>query len=271
MKQLSDFEKKIIKEVIKIDNTIGGLNVLGNIIDDELFPNLYFELRSENNCPLMIEQTYLESLTNNFGSSGLSEFLKRQQEKFLLLVRLFQYLESENYIIFSGKIDLNQLGSITVGAKYVAYRIPDPEIVKLIFKFSKLVIIPTDSLKQFVKNGFKTDTEKKTLEELEINKQMLKWTARGVIFTGLGILLSSIIQLIDLFGSTDNNVKIDTPINIMLKVDSTSISGLSKDTLDINILKHLNIDTFYIHSPKVKYKLTKGIITKRDTCICVSK
>jgi hypothetical protein len=122
-----------------------------------------------------------------------------------------------------------------------------------------------------VKNGFKTDTEKKTLDELEINKHMLKWTARGVIFTGLGILLSAIIQLIDLFGSTDNNVKIDTPINIIMKVDSASLNGLSKDTIDINILKHLNIDTLYIHNPRTKYKLTTKIKTKRDTCICVSK
>lgn len=269
MKQFSDFEKKIIRKIIEIDNIPGALNVLGNIIDDELYPNFYFKLKSETNCPLMIDETYLKSLTDNFGSSGLSEFLKRQQEKFLLLVRLFEYLENENYILFSGRVTLTELGSKNVNSNYVAYSIPDSKIVELIFKFANLVIIPTDALRQFANNGFRTDTEKKTLDELEINKQMLKWTARGVIFTGLGILVSAILQLIGMFSSNDNNVKIDNPINIIMKVDSSSLNGFTKDTLDINILKHLNIDTLLIHNPKTKYKPTTK--TKRDTCICVSK
>jgi len=58
MKEFRDYEKAILNKIVEIEETPGGLNVLGNILDFELFPNFYIDLLSETNCPVIIRKSY---------------------------------------------------------------------------------------------------------------------------------------------------------------------------------------------------------------------
>ena len=138
MKEFSDYEKKILKELLRIHEIPGGLTVLGNIIDFELYPNFYIELKSEKDCPVRISKSYLENITQNYGSLGLNEIIKQLNNKLLFIVKLFQYLEKEGQIYLSSDLTFTALGStFDVSETPVGYQLEDKETVSLIYHLSK--------------------------------------------------------------------------------------------------------------------------------------
>ncbi|MCK5135918.1 MAG: hypothetical protein KAR19_09055 [Bacteroidales bacterium] len=62
MKEFSEYEKKILSKLVEIEEIPGGLNVLGNIIDFELYPNFYIKLNLETDCPVIIAKSYIDKI-----------------------------------------------------------------------------------------------------------------------------------------------------------------------------------------------------------------
>jgi len=194
MKEFSDYEKKLLKELLKVDETPGGLTVLGNIIDFELFPNYFIELNSETECPVRIAKTFLDKVTENYGSSGLNEMIKQLKNKLLFIVKLFQYLEREGQIYLTGEFPFETLGSkFDVSETPVGYQLEDEETIKLIYHFSRREIVTTDSLKKFIKNDFKTDAELQSAIDQSNTTTKLNLTLIGILVTlGIGLLTNGL-------------------------------------------------------------------------------
>ena len=209
--------KRILKELLKVDETPGGLTVLGNIIDFELYPNYFIELKSETKCPVRIAKTFLDEVTKNYGSSGLNEMIKQLNNKLLFIVKLFQYLEREGQIYLTGEFSLDTLGSkFDVSETPVGYELEDAETIKLIYHFSRRKIVITDSLKKFIKNDFKTDAEIKAANEQTNTTTKLNYALIGILVTlGIGLLTNG-LKLYELFKEkgtekieiTNDNIKI---------------------------------------------------------------
>jgi hypothetical protein len=237
MKEFSDYEKLLIKKLIQIDATPGGLNVLGNIIDFELFPRFSIELNSETDTPVKISREYVTHLANTFGPTGLSEEIKVFNNKLLFIVRLFQYLEREGQIYLSGDLPLKNLGSRFDSSKeFVGYELEDKEVVSLLYHLGRKNIVVTDSLKNFVKNGFKTDQQLKQERDQENFERQQKQIERQTRLTAIGIFLSLILGLL---GGIPNFVTMfddEQPLTIQTVCCDSLIVDLSLDTLNVNIV-----------------------------------
>ena len=238
MRYLSEFEKEFIRKIIQLHNDPSALVVLGNIIETYIPPYIYIELHSEEDCPIMINNYALDKLANEYGSFGISGFIKELREKLLSILKLLQYLEIENYLYFSDKVEVEILGNQTIDDKYVRFDFKDKEMHRLLYRFSQYILIPTSALIQLVKNNFLTDVEIKTFQELEHNRKTLWWTAFGIIVSLLGIIASIILGFIQM--NRDNYIKVElmnNPITVKLLEDSSNVkkvdSLMVKDSLGI--------------------------------------
>lgn len=249
MKEFSDYEKKILKELLRVDETPGGLAVLGNIIDFELYPNLYIELKSEDNCPVRIAKSYMDNIIQNYGSSGLSEMIKQLNNKLLFTVLLFQYLEREGQIYLTGDFSLPTLGSTFDESETpVAYELEDKKTISLIYHLSKKKIVPQESLKKYIKNNFKTESELKIEKEQKTTSRKLNWTALGVIVTIAGLIFSSTLEIIKMNNKTPNKINIIDTLRIKIDRDSLHFKVIIdkfNDSLKLDNKKNAAGNTLY--------------------------
>jgi len=253
MKEFSDYEKRLIQELIRVDETPGGLTVLGNVIDFELFPNFYIELKSETDCPVRISKSYLDSVANNYGPNGINEMIKQLNNKLLYIVRLFQYLERDNQIYLSGEVPLTQLGSsFDISETPVSYKLNDKDVISLLYTFSKRKLVVSDSLKRFARNDFKTDLElKQEIEQKNIERQQ-KHIERQTRLTAYGILSTLILGLITSIPDFVNMFKEDKPIKIeSVCCDSLKVK-VALDTLNLKVVEFG--DTLITGQRPTKYK-----------------
>ena len=226
MKEFSNYEKKILSKLVEIEETPGGLNVFGNIIDFELYPNFYIELKSEDDCPVSIAKSYIDQIAEEYGNIGISEVIKQLSNKLFYTVRLFQYLEREGQIYLTGEVDLASLGSTFDQTETpVVYKLNDKETVSLIYHISRKRIVPKDSLIKFVKNGFKTDAELKAEREQKTTSKKLNWTAVDVIATTAGLIMSNALEIIKMNSDGTNKIEIiNDKLNFKVENDSFKMS-----------------------------------------------
>lgn len=222
MKILNDFDKSIIRKILELEKSPGSLLVLGNVIDDHIYPDIYLQLINETECPVKISKEYFDKISNQYSSIGLSELTNYLHNLFVQITQLMIYLEKENYIIFSGIVDLDSLGSRTVDETYINYDLKDLELNKSIYRITRSKIIPQESLRLFVNNDFKTESEIKETKNFKLSRNVLIVTAIGVIFAILGLIITFI------------NSKFPEPQKvIILNIDSLKNQ---KDTMLINII-----------------------------------
>jgi|GEM_PF-5169513 len=264
MKEFSDYEKKIIHELIRVDEIPGSLTVLGNIIDFELYPNFFIELKSEIDYSVYVDRTYLNTVANTYGSSGIGELIKQLNNRLLYIVRLFQYLEREGQIYFSGAIDISTLtlgNTLSTNERILLDKqFDDKEVINSLYNIARRKIVVTDSLKKFVKNNFKTEQElKQEIEQKNIEKQQrnierqTKWTAIGILSTLILGLITSIPDFVSLFRE-------DKPIKIESSCCDSLILKIPLDTLKVKIIEFN--DTLIVGQRPLKNKSTKPIPLK---------
>jgi hypothetical protein len=189
MKEFSEYEKRILRELIKVDETQGSLTVLGNLIDFELSPNFYIEIKSEDNCPVRIAGSYIEKINAEYGDAGLNEKMKQFNISLLFIVKLFEYLEAEKLVLLTGEYPITTIGTtFDVHETPIGYKIEDKEIVRLLYYFSKKKIVPTDPLRRLVKDNFRSNSESGkgilSVHDAKAHK-LLKWSLISIIITAI--------------------------------------------------------------------------------------
>lgn len=190
-KAFSELEKRIISSLLELDKT-EGLNVLGNVISSYLPNNYYLEVTSETDACLMLKSEDVERVDLNLIESNLFELL-------ITLFSLFEYLKSQRYIYFTGEYGSGYLGLVCADEQYVSCGFIDEELKKPLYEYTQGRFFITETFKQFVVNGYKTDSEIKRREELRYTRGAL-----GITFIGL---LASIF--IPLFSTTAIDIKND--------------------------------------------------------------
>ncbi len=192
MRDFSDFEKRLIRKILEIFSIPGGLSVLGNILDYELDPNIYIEVKSNSDCPIMIKRDYWEEITNKYSTIGLSELIKSIESKLLLTLMLIAYLEKERLILLTGELDLQYLGEKESSSEYNEYQLKDKKLKDLLYNYSRKKITPVEGLKKLVDNNFKSDEEIRIERQFELNRKSFYWTAASVMIAGIALIVSII-------------------------------------------------------------------------------
>ena len=90
MRAFSDLEKQLVRRMIELDDKVGSLNVLDNLLDSfygntHLPDQCYIELKSERDVSIRVRE---EALNQN-GSDWIREIDKDISKKLLSVVALF--------------------------------------------------------------------------------------------------------------------------------------------------------------------------------------
>jgi len=192
MRAFSNLEKQLVRRMIELEDEVGSLNVLGNILDSfygktHLPDHCFIELKNERDVSIQVRDHAL----NQNGLDWIREIDEDISKKLLTVVALFQYLEDEKLAYFVGDLDFNSLGEVWSDTKYIRCEFLDDDLKPLIFKYSRKKIFVSETLRILEENGFKTDEELRHEEEVSSMKKQLGLTqvALGITFLGLLILI----------------------------------------------------------------------------------
>lgn len=196
MRDFSDLEKKLVRRMIELDDKVGSLNVLANILDSfygdtHLPDHCYIELKSEIDVSIQVRD---DALAEN-GLDWIKEVDEDISKKLLTAVALFQYLEEEKLAYFVGELDLSSLGEVWADTNYTRCEFLDDDLKPLIFRYSRKKIFVSETLRTLEKNDFKTDEELRHQEEVSSMKGQLNLTRAALGFTLIGLLVSILVPI----------------------------------------------------------------------------
>jgi len=196
MRAFSNLEKQLVLRMIELDDKVGSLNVLDNILDSfygetHLPDHCYIELKSERDVFIQVRD---EALAQN-GLDWISEIDKDISKKLLTVVALFQYLEEEKLAYFVEELGLNNLGEVWSDTNYTRCEFLDDDLKPLIFNYSRKKIFVSENLRTLGKNDFKTDEELRHKEEVSSMKGQLNLTRGALGVTLAGLLISILVPI----------------------------------------------------------------------------
>jgi len=197
MRAFSDLEKQLIHRMIELDNKSGSLNVLGNILDSfygksHLPDHCYVELKSPKDVSIQIRDEALAEKGLDWIRSVDSEISK----KLLIVVALFEYLETQKLVYFVGDLDLDSLGEVWADTKYTRCEFLDDDLKPLIYKYSRRKIFVLETLRVFVNNGFNTDEEIRHDKEVSSIFEQLRFTRIALGMTIVGLIISIMVPVL---------------------------------------------------------------------------
>jgi len=197
-----EYQKEIIQRILE-QNQKRYFCVIGNLIDNWVYPDIFIELINENNCPVHIRKSYFDKVAQEYGSAGINILISDLNDRFLDLIVLINNLKAEGYILFSGDFDLKQLGSkVTqiedgkeISPEYIIYSFEDKSVINSLYHFSKKRIKSTLKLEEYVKNGFRTKDERDADTKNRRDKILYRISLFGLIFTAFGTIFSTFWEL----------------------------------------------------------------------------
>lgn len=197
MRVFSQLEKQLIQRMIKLNDEVGSLNVLGNIIDSfygesHLPDYCYVELKAKKDVSIQIRDDAL----NTNGIDWIRSVDKDISTKLISVVSLFEYLETQKLVYFVGDLNIDSLGEVWVGTKYTRCEFLDDDLKPIIYKYSRKKIFVSETLRVFVENGFKTDEELRHEKEVSSMSEQLKFTRIALGATFLGLLISIFVPIL---------------------------------------------------------------------------
>src|SRR5690606_24908640 len=137
MRAFSDLEKQLIHRMIELDDKPGSLNVLGNIIDSfyeesHLPDHYYVSLISPTDVSIQIRDDVIKKNGLDWIRTAGGDISK----KLLIVVALFEYLETQKLVFLVGDLDLKSLGEVSVKTDYTRCEFLDDDLKPLIYKYS---------------------------------------------------------------------------------------------------------------------------------------
>jgi outer membrane protein OmpA-like peptidoglycan-associated protein len=220
----ADYQRKLLEKIISF-NKKDDFCVLGNLIDDWVYPNIFIELISKTDCPIYIRRSYFDQIEKEFGLTGIKSLINELNDKLFELVVFLQRLKGEEYIRFSGDFDIKTIGSRTtviddgeeIKPEYILYTLEDKEIVTTLYEFARKKIKITEKLVEFQKNGYKTHEQleeeiKQKREEKAQKRDKLfnRISLVSLIITALGLIFSNIWEYIKLHNTQKIEITNDT-------------------------------------------------------------
>lgn len=237
MKDFSDFEKKIIDKLFKLDDRL-SLNVLNNILSGTFarYGEYYIEIESVIKCFIKIETNYFKSI----GQSGkaisqIKEILEGTSRDIYIVVKLIEYLEKYDLIFSSGDDPVTQIGPKVNDAQYIDSSSFDTEICELLFKYSRKNFIPTEALRRLVKNNYLDDEEVRHRELVAQYETTIKQNRTTIKYSAIAICISLAAVFVAAFVPVSTRTTIQNPPTpVVIKVDETLLSNIDKSLIELN-------------------------------------
>lgn len=258
MKEFSEFEKKIIRRIIELDDK-SSLNVLGNILSAAFaeFSEYYIKVESPAKCSVQIEEDYLLSLLSGADQTEMiKEILEGTSRKIFITVKLIEYLETHDIIYSSGESTLRDIGMKIHEGKYSDSTPFDSEISEFLYKYSSKTFLPSESLRLLIKNNFISDEEVRHRKLIVQYNKTIKYSAAAVCVSLLAVFVSAFVPV-----TTKTKVEPYTPI-VNIKIQSKELEHLNRN-LEI-IQKSFQTDS---DKKKFEQEQAEGIIKISDSLL----
>ncbi|MDC1068432.1 hypothetical protein OAQ99_04665 [Candidatus Kapabacteria bacterium] len=245
MRSLNEFEQSIIDRIVDYHIT---KKISPNFIAilDHLIENININLDYKNRA------VEIQADIKFYDDSTIIEVVQRLNVELLVMVNLIKLLEVEGYIstyLQATPEENSTFGRLIVGNKFITYQIVDKDLIEKILNYSYKTILVDESLLQFVKNNYRSDSKKKSDRNIKI-----------AIYS---IVISSVIGLIGLYFSYESNKekplriheesinKITEPIKEITNTNQKILIGI--DTLT------KTLDSNFLESKKSKIKIQRDI------------
>lgn len=236
MRAFSDLEKQLIHRMIELDDKSGSLNVLGSILDSfygksHLPDHCYVELKSPKDVSIQVRDDAL----NENGLDWIRNVDSEISKKLLIVVALFEYLETQKLVYFVGDLDLKSLGEVWADTKYTRCEFLDDDLKPLIYKYSRRKIFVLETLRVFVNNDFKTDEEIRHNKEVLSISEQLKFTRIALGMTIVGLIISIMVPILVTSAIDIKNDLIVTELNekTILETRSSITQGIAPLTAEL--------------------------------------
>lgn len=170
MRTLSSEEKSFVSELVRIAATSHNV-FLANVVDREL-NNTDVYLDYANN---QVEYRFDQNLYNQ-NPTQFMDFTREFSWRMMRYINLLRDLEKEGMLFMfqeSPNVNNSRFGRLVNGNTYISSSINDQEAIGSFLKFSKKTILINQSLIDFEKNDFKTESDLKHIESIEYSKKNL--------------------------------------------------------------------------------------------------
>lgn len=251
MTNLSTFERSLIDKVLSLEDA-GSLVVMNNILEFsfEDFDHMYIDNIDDCQCTLNVEEHYFTHKEQAGGVQAISELLEGVNKKFLIMSKLFNYLISKNLIIVSAKFDCSFIGT-KGNARYITYNNLDLEVANFIWQYCDKRFTPTENLRNFVKNGYKTD-EQVALEAQAASIKKTSSHANWALLVSMASLAVSVV--VPLF--------VTAKVELVNKKVNVGISGDISPKISATVF---NLPTSSNIKKPTKIKTAKKAITPNNS------
>ena len=210
MRNLSATEKSIVRRIVDYHEK-GILSSYASIIDHLLkdkdialdFQNRSAELRAD---------------IRNFHQGQLIEVVEEITVELVTSVNLLNDLEKNGYIVtlLEAKVEgQHRYGQLIKDNKYIAYEFVDQQFIELLLDYSLKSIIVSQSLLNFIENGFQTNEEKS-------NKISLKIAV-------IALVISAVLNVISILCSYKQVQYAKQQLEQATKVDDNQINRIVSD------------------------------------------
>jgi hypothetical protein len=241
MRNFSELEKNIIKDMVSIDSS-STMNILGNIIKGYIPNYCYIQVSSKENISLMLRQDKFNDL-HDIDDEIINNLLS--------IVSLFNYLKESGLVIFVGDYEFKTLGEHCITDFYLGVESFDDDLKLLIYKFTRSKFFITEDFRVLISNDYKSSEELKYAQEKSIAKRQLHYTQGALIITFIGLISSIAIPLLSTtsVAITSGTVTVVTndEINKLVKNGAETIKSSSDKV--VNEVQR-NLDTGII---KIEY------------------
>lgn len=234
MRAFSEFERKIIRRMIELDEKPRSLNVLGNILDsfydNSHLPDFcYISVESETDVSIQVKTEEL----NRHGVDWIQEVDGNISKILLVTVTLFEYLHESKLAYFVGELDFKSLGQVWADENYTPCDFLEAESKALIYKYTRKKVYLTETLKVLANNDFKSEEELRHEEVQRSTKKQLKFTQVALALTFLGLVASIIVPALSTTKVRIENNTISRALTGSTDILSNKIATLENEVRSI--------------------------------------
>ncbi|MNK41020.1 hypothetical protein D3C87_596780 [compost metagenome] len=176
MRNLSKQEKEFIVKLLRIADTSNNV-FISNIVYDELTNvDIYLDYEQTK-----VDYRY-DIKVYNQNTHLFADFARDFSWKIIKYFKLLKYLENnEMLFLYQEGPDekTSRFGRLIHKNNFISAGINDKDAIKLILEFSKKTIVINESIREYVRNDFKTKDDIRHFENIELSKKNLAVAQRS--------------------------------------------------------------------------------------------
>lgn len=192
MRVFNEFEKLILRRAIDLDRESGSLITLSNLLTYSIGYNqipsyCYISIDSPDDVNIMLLEDEFNKVNPNDQLTLIKEIDYKIAKLLLTVISLFDYLEKQRLIFFTGDFEISHLGIKVENMVYVKCDFLENDIKALVYNYGRKRLFVSETLKFIVSNGFKTTEDLKIEHDIKSTNFQLRLTQIGMIIALLAL------------------------------------------------------------------------------------